>query len=140
MNRSEFTERFRDLTNEPDPYGIRNVRGLNAAGIRRAETDLGAEFPADYTWFLQHYWTGIFGSADLYALDPDDRSYIGVRQPRDEAERFVAIADDGCGNAYCFPVNDAVCRDEIVIVPLLASEFTGNVEFRGVLDFLARNG
>jgi hypothetical protein len=110
---------------------------LNEAGINHAEEALVAKFPEDYTWFLENYWTGMFGAVDLYTLDASDRSYIGSRQPPDVSGKYVAIADDGFGNAYCFPVNNGECRDEIVIVPLLASEFTGKAEYSGVLEFIS---
>jgi hypothetical protein len=136
MNRADFSEKFEHLRSAPDEFGTRNTAGLNEAGIEHAAEALVAKFPDDYSWFLKNYWTGMFGAVDLYTLDASDRSYIGSRQPPDVSGTYVAIADDGFGNAYCFPVTDGQCRDEVVIVPLLGTEFTGKAEYGGVLEFI----
>ncbi|WP_205873682.1 SMI1/KNR4 family protein [Mycobacterium camsae] len=135
----DFAKQFADLQSEQDELGLRNTAGLTDDEIAQTERLLGAKLPSDYLWFLQNYWTGMFGAVDLYTFDQADRSYLGQRQPPGVAGKFVAFADDGFGNAYCFPIVDKVCRDEVVIVPMLASEFTGNIEYDSFLDFLVSN-
>ncbi|GLE56382.1 hypothetical protein BKG69_17405 [Mycobacteroides chelonae] len=139
MNHEEFDNIYADFKEEHDEYGIRNTAALDDAGIRRAESDLGAQFPDDYRWFLENYWTGMFGAVDLYTMEASDRSYIADRQPPGVSGQYVAVADDGFGNAFCFPIFEGKCRDEIIIIPLLATEFTGNVEYQGFLEFLSQN-
>ena len=139
MDKVEFAKRFERFVEQDDEYGIRNKEGLDRSGIAAAESDFQAKFPADYVWFLQRYWTGMFGSVDLYTLQRSDRSYMGDRQPQGMLGKFVAFADDGCGNAYCFPVDAGVCAERVVIVPLLESEFTGDSESGNFLDFLSKH-
>ena len=110
---------------------------MDEANIAIVEDELQAGLPEDYKWFLARYWTGMFGSVDLYTLQSNDRSYIGKRQPEETLGKFVAFSDDGFGNAYCFPVENGRCVDRVVIVPLLPSEYTGETVSGGFLDFLS---
>lgn len=131
LDRREVELRATIIAAEDDPLGIR--RQVSVGELRAADAALGARLPDDYAWFVLRYWTGIFGGVDLYELDGS----IGERQPPGAAGRFVAFADDGCGNAFCFPVADGVCVDRVVILPLLESEHTGDTVDGGFLDFMA---
>lgn len=137
MDTAAFAEKFQHLVNAADPDGMRNMSGLSEDHIAVVEAELQAVFPIDYIWFLTRYWTGMFGAVDLYTLQANDRSYIGKRQPEDASGRFLAFSDDGFGNSYCFPVDNGSCVDRVVIVPLLATEYTGRTVSGGFLDFLS---
>jgi hypothetical protein len=137
MDRGVFEHRFRDLEQESDELGLRNTSELPEEAASAAESAVEAAFPADYKWFIGRYWTGIFGGVDLFTLDPRDSFCIAARQPENALGRFVAFCDDRFGNAYCFPVENGRCVDRVVYVPVLTSEFTGDMVTGGFLDFVA---
>jgi hypothetical protein len=137
MDRESFVRRFANLAQSDDTYGLRNTSGLTDDGIAAAEQELHGTFPPDFVWFLKNFWTGLFDSVDLYTFQRGDRSDIRNRQPEGATDKFIAFSDDGFGNAYCFPVEGGRCVDRVVIVPILASEYTGETIEGGFLDFVA---
>lgn len=96
------------------------------------------QLPKKYIQFLLNYGGGYFGYANIYSFDQNSDFFLPAHNKR-ELERFLCIADNGCGDDYAFLIEDGQCRDEVVFYDH-DDRKAYHTEFSDILEYLVKEG
>lgn len=82
-------------------FGLEHDKILCAEEIEQLEKTVYIALPEKYKKFIMNYGGGYFGYANIYSLDIDSNFYL-LKHNNLPFEKFIRIADNGCGDHYLF--------------------------------------
>ena len=94
---------------------VRRAPKLSEARLLEIEREKGIKLPAEYKHFLTRYGAGDFQFTDISSPDPTSEwsfwaDYDHIPGGR---SRLIPFANNGCGDHYCFKLDDGQCSTEI---------------------------
>jgi hypothetical protein len=94
---------------------VRRAPKLSGERLAEIELDRGNTLPAEYKHFLTRYGGGDFQFTDVSSPDPDSEWSLWVNYDYipDGEKRLLPFANNGCGDYYCFKLDDGRCSREI---------------------------
>lgn len=136
-------ELFNEITAEykhkkPILFALEHDKIISAEEAGRFEQTIQLELPPKFKQFLLEYGGGYFGYANVYSLDKDGFFYL-LKYNDPPIDRYLRIADNGCGDSYLLSIDNQKCLDRV----LFYDHETKNVcetEYADILEYLIAAG
>lgn len=110
----------------------------NPEDISEFEQFYRIQLPEKYTQFLLTYGGGYFGYANIYSFDKDSHFYLLNNNPS-PLQKYLSIADNGCGDYYAFCIENGKCSEAVVFYNHDDKKIY-TTEFSDILEYLIKIG
>ena len=138
MDRDEFADLIeRTKAERPTWFDLEPDTPPDAEQLRVVEEALGAQLPADYSWFLGEYGGGDFAFTRIHSADPRSDLYLGEKQGAELPDEVISFSENGAGDSYVFPVEGGAAKDRVLFYDHETGELSAE-EDEGFLAFVAR--
>lgn len=123
---------------KPILFGLEHDKILSAEEIVQFERIAQITLPEKYKEFITRYGGGYFGYANIYSLDSESDFYI-LKHNNLPLEKFIRIADNGCGDYYLFKMDKGKCLEPVYFYDHDADKVTPS-EHDDVFEYLIKVG
>jgi hypothetical protein len=119
MTPSEFeTAVDAGIEKNPEAFNgdfVRRAPKLSEERLAEIEQQTGIVLTSEYKHFLMRYGAGDFQFADVSSPDPESEWSLWTEYEYipDGEKRMLPFANNGCGDYYCFKIQDGRCSKEI---------------------------
>jgi len=106
------------IARKPEAFGgefVRRAPLLTNQRLSEIEEIKSISLPAEYKHFLTRYGAGDFRFTEVSSPDPDSEWSLWVEYDYipDGESRLLPFANNGCGDYYCFKIEEGKCSKEI---------------------------
>ncbi len=123
---------------KPILFGLEHDKILCAEEIEQLEKTVHIALPEKYKEFIMNYGGGYFGYANIYSLDIDSNFYL-LKHNNLPFEKFIRIADNGCGDHYLFCIDKGKCLEPLYYYDHESGK-TIPTEYEDVFEYLVKVG
>uniref|UniRef100_UPI00405700C9 SMI1/KNR4 family protein n=1 Tax=Agathobacter sp. TaxID=2021311 RepID=UPI00405700C9 len=123
---------------KPILFGLEHDKILCAEEIEQFEKTVHITLPEKYKEFIMNYGGGYFGYANIYSLDIDSNFYL-LKHNNLPFDKYVRIADNGCGDYYVLCIENGKCLDPLFFYDH-ESDKAIPTEYEDVFEYLVKVG
>ena len=123
---------------KPILFGLEHDKVLCVEEIVSFENTAHITLSDKYKEFIMYYGGGYFGYANIYSLDENSNFYL-LKHNAVPFDKYVRIADNGCGDYYLHCIKDGKCIEPLFIYDHETKNVTPSM-YKDVFEYLVAVG
>lgn len=123
---------------KPLLFDLGHDKILSVKEVECFEQNIQLELPKKLVIFLSEYGGGYFGYANIYSMDKDSTFYL-LNYNDLPINKYLRIADNGCGDYYLLCINNQKCLDNLYFYDH-ETKTVCETEYEDIFEYLIKKG